>query len=161
MLKTLAKLFTYDEHLEEKTSSYVDIEMMDNKYYLLKCFYRNHKSVELIELPEVIYFYHDSIRFGDVILKYEYIANFNICKSDCKMVIINTFTRIVDGKIECVDQIGQFALIFDTNDNINYFISKLYSKLLSYKDINNFDKKILHFKNFKKIYRNKKMSINT
>lgn len=29
---------------------------------ILKCFYRNHKGIELIELPEVIYFYHDSIR---------------------------------------------------------------------------------------------------
>ena len=148
MLKTLAGFFEIRDDCESQRNDMYDI--YDTRYI----YYMSEKSDELIELNGMVQVHGDGMFVGNDFVKYENIATFNNSYVN-NTVMFTTFTDSVGRRLVCTDSIGQLALVFHDVENLNLFILKILRQILKYKDSGNFNKNILKYKSFSKIFNKK------
>ena len=97
-----------------------------------------------------IKFYDDSLGFNkDLRLKYELVASYRVVD---KTLMILTFTNYKDSQFQKCDQISAFILKFDNKTYISEFRNLFHKKVLEYKKIGTFDKDVMKFKSFKRVF---------
>tara|TARA_R110000803_G_scaffold75066_7_gene139344 strand:+ start:184 stop:705 length:522 start_codon:yes stop_codon:yes gene_type:complete len=139
-----AKLFRRTVY--HKVDSDEEIELIEHRYVVRDIYYKSHACT--MNLSNVIMFQKDGIRINGAFIRYEYIPV--IDRADHNVVILPTFTRIIDNKIVKGDYLSRIYIRFDSVTERESFSHNLFSKMVYVKESGKFDRSVFRFRNARK-----------
>ena len=144
-----AKLFGHPVY--KRVGSDDEIELIEHRYVVRNIYYRNRDKVK--NLSKVIMFQKDGIRINGAFVPYEYIPV--IHRRDNNVVVLPTFTDIIDNKITGADYISNIIIRFGGIIERETFCQNLISKMVYTKDSGQYDKNVFRFRVARRFITNK------
>lgn len=126
----------------KRVASDDEIELIEHRYVVRNIYYSNRDTVK--NLSKVIMFQKDGIRINGAFVQYEYIPV--IHRSANNVVVLQTFTDIIDNKITGADYISNIIIRFGGNTELETFCQNLLSKMVYTKDSGQYDKNVFRFR---------------
>ena len=135
-----AKLF--GRPIYKRVGSDDNIELIEHRYVVRNIYYKNRNRVK--NLSKVIMFQKDGIRINGAFVPYEYIPL--IHRSDNNIVVLPTFTNIIDNKIIKDDCISTIHIRFCGKIELETFCQNLLSKMEYTKESGEYDKSVFRLR---------------
>lgn len=135
-----AKLFKRPVY--RKVSSEDEIELIEHRYVVKNILYKNRNIVK--NLSNVIMFHRDGIRINGAFVRYEYIPV--IHRSTNNVVVLPTFTNIIDNVITKSDYISTIHIRFSGKTECETFAQNLLCKMVLVKESGTYDKDVFRFR---------------
>ena len=144
MESCLRALFTklFKRPVYRKVGSDDEIELIEHRYVVRNILYKNRTVVK--NLSNVIMFHRDGIRINGAFVRYEYIPV--IHRSANNVVVLPTFTNIIDNVITKSDSVSTIHIRFGGKTECDTFAHNLLSKMVLVKESGTYDKDVFRFK---------------
>ena len=139
----LAKLF--GKPVYQKLETDEEIELVEHRYVVRNIIYKNNNR--LLNLSNEIMFMKDGMQINGAFFGYEYIPM--IHRPIANVIVLPTFTNIINNKIVKDDCISLIHIRFDSETERNSFSENLFNKMLYMKNTGVFDKSVLNLSVFK------------
>lgn len=124
-----------------KIASTDEIELVEHRYVVRDIYYRTNEYT--VNLSNIIMFKIDGIRINGAFIRYEYIPVINKIATD--IVVLPTFTNLIDDKITKADCVSNIYIRFECPTECTTFSTNLLSKMINVKENREYDKSIFKF----------------
>ena len=140
----------YRRRTKQVNNGNIDIVYPDDKINIEECFYICGTKAIKTNYTEICFNYN-SITTEEDVIPYEYIASFKII--DVNMISMSVFCKINKFNKLIMSDTHTMILFRMEQTEIKKFTKLFENKIQIYKNINNFDRRVLSFRIFKHLFR--------